>query len=225
MVFFPYKRFITLKTARVIVGLTWTTSMVFTIPLVLTKKLEKSLGQKSCIVGVKLRTQYSYLVAYFIIFVMLPLLTMLVLYPAIAVKLWHRKIPGNQSQINQRNRLQQNRKILTMFVTVVFFFSLCWVPYWSAVIACDGNALTACLLLSYFRVLAFSNCALNPIVYVLFNNNFKNGLYQLFRNRCCAGRNSFRKRTNQIQAVNRNCMPSLNCNVHRLGFVKRNDAV
>ena len=217
LVFFPRKRFVTMNAARAVIGATWITGIVFTTPLVFTTKLEELLWRKSCIVGIKLATPFSYHIAYFAIFIVLPMLTMFILYPAIAVKLWLRRIPGNHSQVNRENRQRQNRKVLCMLLTVIILFSLCWVPYWSVVIACKAGAFRSCSQLSHLRVLAFANCALNPLVYTIFNRNIKNGLYQIFHSCCCVPFRR-RRRTNQICVMTLHRVASVNCRVHRLSF-------
>ena len=195
LVFYPLKMFITAKRARIIIGTIWLMGTIFTAPLAAQATLFEYGDFKACFFSLPIDVIHTYFITCLVVFVVLPLTTMVVLYSSIVVKLFRQKTPGANSAVNQEHSKKRNRKVLLMLVTVVILTILCWLPYWSAYLDCILKLTTlSCDSLFHLRVLAFANCALNPCAYVIFNENYRFGFYKIVcavrfpswvRSKCC----------------------------------------
>ena len=186
LVFFPLKTLITAKRARIVIGTIWLTGCIFTAPLAAQTTLYEFGDFKFCSLRLSLNAFRAYFITFLVVFVVLPITTMVVLYSSIVIKLFRQKTPGEHSAINQENSDRRNRKLLMMLVTVVALTIVCWLPYWSAYIDCVLSITSSsCNSFLYLQVLAFANCALNPCAYVVFNENFRLGFYRTIREVFC----------------------------------------
>ncbi|KAL9984196.1 hypothetical protein ACROYT_G006467 [Oculina patagonica] len=125
---------------------------------------------------------YQYEVATrFILMYVIPLFLMAFLYSLIIRVLKKRQAFGeNMSQI----RIQrQNVTVIKMLVTVVLLFAFCWIPthvvsmmvaFSYEKILCWPMSLTLTLI-----VPSHANGAINPCIYLIFNENFRKGLKDL----------------------------------------------
>ena len=62
----------------------------------------------------------------FVLLYLVPLLTMAMFYSEIVLHLWKRKAPGVHIDKNQKRIGKQKRKVVTMLVTIVTVFAICW---------------------------------------------------------------------------------------------------
>ena len=194
-VFYPLNRFITAKCARILIGTTWLLGAVFSAPLAATTTVTEHRHFKVCFFSLPMNDLRAYFKTFLVVFVALPLMTMVVLYSSIVVKLFQQKIPGENSALYQEHANKRNRKVLLMLVTISTLTIVCWLPYWSVYIGCKlAYPSSSCSSLLLLEVLAFGNCALNPCVYAIFNENFRSGFYRIscalfcptwIRSRCC----------------------------------------
>ena len=72
-------------------------------------------------------TMYE-MVTRFVVLYMVPLLAMALLYSKIVLHMWNRRAPGEHIDKNQRHIEKQKRKVVTMLVTIVTLFAICWLP-------------------------------------------------------------------------------------------------
>ena len=110
-----------------------------------------------------------------IAFYALPLCCIMVLYAAIFVILNRR---GGHVDNRTRNRtFVTNRKVTRMALAVITTFLLCWLLYflvlpleeiWKVAIPCNVH------FLRYF--MGHANSACNPIICMVFNENYRNGI-------------------------------------------------
>ena len=195
LVFYPHKRIITARRARILIGTIWLVGAVFTSPMAAHATSYEYRRYKFCYLGLSVSANKAYFTTCLIVFLVLPLVTMVVLYSSIVVKLFRQKPPGENSIVNQEHSNKRNRKVLLMLATIVTLTIVCWLPYWSAYIDCIlALASKSCNSIVYLRVLMFANCALNPCVYIIFNENFRVGFYRVLcsvfcpeciRSSCC----------------------------------------
>ena len=202
LIFYPHKIFITAKRARILIGTIWLIGIIFNIPLAVQTQMHEHRHQMTWSIGsntLSKKTTQVFFIASLVVLLVLPLATMVSLYASIVIKLFRQKMPGEKSTVNQEHSNKRNRKVLLMLVTIVTLTIVCWLPYWSANIDCvlKFRSAVSCSLRSYLRVLALASCALNPCVYVIFNESFRLGfdriLYALFcacsaRGVCCKNR-------------------------------------
>ena len=67
--------------------------------------------------------------AYYILFIYIPVLLLVILYSIIVIKLKTQAHPGEQSANSQQQRNRRNRNVLQMSIAIVTVFVLCWLPY------------------------------------------------------------------------------------------------
>ncbi|KAL2094697.1 hypothetical protein ACEWY4_009416 [Coilia grayii] len=110
----------------------------------------------------------SYVTCLFIFCLLLPLLLMLFCYGKILVAI-HRT-----ARINPTSAQRRETHVLLMVLSMLFCYLLCWMPYGVvALLATFGEPGAVDATTSIIpSVLAKSSTVLNPIVYVLFNNQF-----------------------------------------------------
>lgn len=117
----------------------------------------------------------------FIFMYVIPLFLMAVLYSLIIRVLKRRQAFGeNMSQIRIQH---QNVTVIKMLVTVVLLFAFCWIPthvvslmtaFSYEKLLCWPISLTLTLFLP-----SHANGAINPCIYLIFNENFRKGLKDL----------------------------------------------
>ena len=131
---------------------------------------------------------------------LVPMTAMCILYPIISWRLWKRRVPGENAAGQQQTAHLMARKITKMMVTVVVVFFLCWSPefvmIWLHSFASDLAASLPPWLIPLVIWLEILNCAMNPVIYPVFNESFKRDFNKFF---CC--RNSSGKRRNRTHVA------------------------
>ena len=186
LVFYPFKRLITPKIALFVIISIWLLSLIFAgslIPGVGIRKVEFANTFK-LYCSMKFWEDITlsiYLIFHFVVFIIWPLLTMVLLYSAIAIKIWCRKLPGNPSLSRHEFNDRLNQKVLVMLLTVVVLFSVCWVPFW-VLITLPYNVQSVLDICFYItESIACANCALNPFVYAAFNEEFRKAFKKILQ--------------------------------------------
>ena len=180
LVFFPLKKIITLRIARRIIAVVWIFAIVFTSPLFfMGSLLEIRSGYVVCsfdfsILGLII----IYFLFCFIPIILIPLVIIIILYIAIGVKIKRTIPPGNQLPSNQEQRERMTHKVLTMLAAVVAVVIVFRFPLLIGLITCFTGLSDLCqgpyyMFVSFF--LTFANSAINPLIYFIFNNQFRHG--------------------------------------------------
>ena len=128
----------------------------------------------------------NYFVSILMIFILIPLVSIAILYIIIYIKLKSQKTPGEQSANAGQQRQQRERNVLKLAIAVVLGFAVCWLPFsidwfffrfapdiyiWSC-----GFQYFACFAILMTRV----NCAMNPCICFIFCKNYRTGVKNLF---------------------------------------------
>ena len=71
----------------------------------------------------------SFVLAFFSLFIYIPVLLLVILYSIIVIKLKTQVHPGEQSANSQQQRDRRNRNVLQMSIAIVTVFAFCWLPY------------------------------------------------------------------------------------------------
>lgn len=124
-------------------------------------------------------------IAIIVIFYAFPLISITVLYWIIILKLKRQRIPGTRYGHMIINRQKRIVNTFRMVMTVVLAFFICWTPsivfnsmlffHWDWVVPCDVHFHVELIV----YMIAFSNNAITPYIYFIFNENYKNGLKAL----------------------------------------------
>ena len=142
--------------------------------------------------------------------VVLPLLITAVLYIVVCYKLCSREVPGEGASRNERqaDAIKTARKVTSMMITIVVLYVLCFFPFFIGnTLYFFGNVEVSpeIFFVSLFLV-AFAYSGLNPYVYLIFNQKFRNGFKTWFRN-CLGNFNiilnilSFRSESYELQHI------------------------
>ena len=127
----------------------------------------------------------------FVLLYLVPLLTMAMFYSKIVLHLWKRKAPGVHIDKNQKRIEKQKRKVVTMLVTIVTLFAICWLPaHVNHFLLIFNLKVHSCLppsLILTFYFLTHSNAAINPCLYLVFNESFREGFKHQVYNRLSRG--------------------------------------
>ncbi|KAL9984829.1 hypothetical protein ACROYT_G007165 [Oculina patagonica] len=192
-IMYPLKRYMTFQISYGIMAVVWIVGIAVNSPFLYAMKVISVEGTLYCAeIWTPAFTEEAskdFTVVLFVVFYLIPLLTMSILYSFIVHKLWVRKVPGNQTAENQLRSEKSKKKVLKMLMTVVILFALCWLPvYISQFIyffdkknfPCGPPAVLG--FMGYF--LGHANSAINPAIYVIFNSNFRKGFRDILLCRC-----------------------------------------
>ena len=191
-VVFPLRSpLISSKLCPFFIFVSWIIAMAVFSPYLIAKKLAKYPGQLHC------ELQWSetfgkssfpkYVISVNAALFYIPLFSLALLYTIIFIKLRSQKIPGEQSAIAERQRLERNRNVLKMAIAIVLGFALCWVPY--SIIGTlkllSSDSAWRCITRDHWFIvvwmMALSNCAINPLICFIFSANYRNGFKRLVR--------------------------------------------
>lgn len=184
-IFRPLKRVITFRVAKCIIAASWLSSIIVSGPqlYVLTTAGEKGVAQ--CVENWgppfdEATAPRDYTIALFFLLYALPLTVIASLYTVIMLKLWRRRAPGQELSSNQENKDKTNRKVLKMLVTVVIVFALSWLPLYVRMFVMFAESDRYICGLPYDMdfltlYLGHANSAVNPYIYVIFNENYRRG--------------------------------------------------
>lgn len=194
-IMYPLKRYITFHIAYGIIAAVWIVGIGVNSPILYAQKIVVyGADQKRyCLeIWTPVFTKDAakdFTIVLFVVFYVVPLLTMSVLYSFVVYKLSVRKVPGNQTAENQLRAEKSKKKVLKMLLVVVLLFALCWLPvYISQFITFFDSENFPCgppatlSFMGYF--LGHANSAINPAIYVIFNSNFRKGFRDVLLCRC-----------------------------------------
>ena len=176
-VYVPFRKIITRRACFFIIFMTWFISTLIASPMFYYGDLQKRTENVMiCTLAYEvLKIWYIVLTAILIT----TLVAMLVLYTAIGVKLRRQTFPDDTSQRGITRREKRNRDIFKMLITLIVVFYICSLPlltlqmshvlgFYAALKSKHGRFIAVVML--------FMNGALNPIIYFVFNESFRDGV-------------------------------------------------
>ena len=184
-IFRPLKRVITFRVAKGIIAASWLSSIIVSGPQLYVLSITGEKGVAQCVETWappfdKAKAPRDYTIALFFLLYALPLTVIASLYSVIMMKLWRRQAPGQELSSNQENKDKTNRKVLKMLVTVVIVFALSWLPLYVRMFVMFAESDRYICGLPYEMdfltlYLGHANSAVNPYIYVIFNENYRRG--------------------------------------------------
>lgn len=190
-VVFPLRpTFISSKLCPVFILATWIVAMAVTSPMLFVLSVKNEQGAVCDLYWNENFGESSsfkdYVVAFFVVFVFVPITLLVILYSLILVKLRSEKILGEQTVIAHKQRARRNRKVLKMAIAICLVFMLCWLPM--SIVNLSLNQTTRgkipCGLFIYWDIAWFfcaSYPAVNPLTCFLFSENYREGLKRLLK--------------------------------------------
>ena len=129
----------------------------------------------------------SFVLAFYILFMYIPVLLLVILYSIIVIKLKTQAHPGEQSANIQQQRKRRNRNVLQMSIAIVTVFVLCWLLFsinFFIIWYQDSSTLFSCSFWIYVAVTIYminAYCAINPIICFMFSSNYRKALKRLIK--------------------------------------------
>ena len=171
---------------------TWIVAVAVTSPYLFAKELVESPEGTRCVTRWKKAfgessSLASFQLAKHILFLYIPVLFLVILYPIIVIKLKTQVHPGEQSANSQQQRDRRNRNVLQMSIAIVTVFVLCWLPYSISVLIIqyqDTFTHLSCSFWIYDEVtgyVAIAYCAINPVICFMFSSNYRKALKRLIK--------------------------------------------
>ena len=181
------------KVCRCLIVGTWILAAAFHSPYFFTFNLveyqegKRCMNQWEVIFGEK-SSFGIYLLSACILFFYIPFVVLVILYSIILIKLKKQVHPGEQSASAEEQRTRRNRNVLKMTVAIVVAFFICWIPFSIQLVTSyfvPQNTLDCKFWVSYYVALfmAYTNCAINPIICLTFTSNYRQALRRLVN--CC----------------------------------------
>ena len=119
------------------------------------------------------------------IIIIITIVLLVILYSIIVIKLKLQARPGEQSNNAEKKRAKRNRKVLRMACAIVLAFSLCCVPMLTiGFMSLFPKIMSSCGFPIFVDIAIFMyhvNCAVNPIICLIFSSNYRQGLKRLLK--------------------------------------------
>ena len=181
------------KVCRCLIAGTWILAAAFHSPFLFTFNLVEHQEEKWCenqleVIFGENSSFGIYILSASIFFYYIPFVVLVILYSIILIKLKRQVHPGEQSASAEEQRRRRNRNVLKMTVAIVVAFFICWIPFsihLATFYFVPRNTLDCKFWVSFCVALfmAYTNCAINPIICLTFSSNYRQALTRLVN--CC----------------------------------------
>ena len=189
-VVFPFRPpIITPKVCSVIIPIIWIVAMCLHGTYFYTVRLVMQDNQLYCTFSWapkfdEQRTQESYFIFISVFLIFLPLCVILTLYAFILIELHKRKLNEHGASPIRRQREKEDATIVKRILIIVFLFLFCITPItvsallfyfvWDWHLPCGMD-----ILFSSAKFIFYSNASLNPCVYIVLSERYRQGLKDL----------------------------------------------
>ena len=180
---------ITSKQCPFFIVATWIIAMAVHSPYLAVSKLVEYPGGMRCTsqwretFGANANRNFVLVVA--IVFFYTPFVLLAILYSVILIKLKRQAHPGEPSANAEEQRTRRIRSVLKMAIAIVVVFFICWIPMftnWTISVLSAPMSSISCSFILYDLITSFmplANCALNPIICLIFSGNYRQALKRL----------------------------------------------
>ena len=180
---------ITSKQCPFFIVATWIIAMAVHSPYLAVSKLVEYPGGMRCTsqwretLGANANRNFVLVVA--IVFFYTPFVLLAILYSVILIKLKRQAHPGEPSANAEEQRTKRIRSVLKMAIAIVVVFFICWIPMftnWTISVLSAPMSSISCSFILYDLITSFmplANCALNPIICLIFSGNYRQALKRL----------------------------------------------
>ena len=171
-----------------VITATWIIALAFYSPWLKSVKVVELKRRSICSVIDTSDEIKSWQIAVFItdyIIIIITIVLLVILYSIIVIKLKQQARPGEQSNNAEKKRAERNRKVLRMACAIVLAFSLCCVPMLTiGFMSLFPKIMSSCGFPIFVDIAIFMyhvNCAVNPIICLIFSSNYRQGLKRLLK--------------------------------------------
>ncbi|EDO36377.1 predicted protein [Nematostella vectensis] len=186
-IIFPMKVILTRKIVKFMILGIWAATIAFTTPIFLITKVHLKNGVYVCneLWEESGQSERHYIAVYTITTYIIPLALILIMYIFTGLKLWSRKPPGQRSLQAHKKIQSSTRRATIMLITVVVVFAVCWFPFQirellSVFYEDNINNMIPFRVMLFLPWFGFANSAINPILYVLFSENYRREFRRTF---------------------------------------------
>lgn len=197
----PLKRIINKRVFNWIIAVIWVTSIAVATPMLFSLRvIEDDDGSLTCNENWapafdNETAPKNYALVLFCVVFCLPICIITVLYAVICRHLWYMKAPGETEREESKNLLKRRnsrRKVVKMLITVVVVFIISWLPlqiatfmYFFQQAVISESLYFAC------EILMRASCAINPALYAIFSENYRQGFKRVLARCCCSKLSAF----------------------------------
>ncbi|XP_078371950.1 QRFP-like peptide receptor [Oculina patagonica] len=173
---------ITEKHRALLLFATWLISIGYCVPFCFFYRAGEIGQQMSCKFTMSGSARIIYFTTGLVLFVVLPLVTIVIIYSRIMRALNKRPNPGNTRCKSQQNRNNQTKNIMKIFKSIVLAFVICYSLYCVYLIlkttSPDLFIKDKCKLILGFAFYALPSLstAINPVILFTFSTNFRQSL-------------------------------------------------
>ena len=184
-ILFPMKTVMTKNVVRFAIAVVWIGALAFSLPLMVVSKIKKLKGTDflSCAEFWAPMSASTYSLVLIIGGYIIPLIIIAVVYSLAGIRLWSRQLPGHKNLVSNKKAQTSSRRATAMLITVVIVFALSWLPFQTLEMLRGFNeTLFFSLpieLLYTTPWFGYANSAVNPILYVIFSENYRKEFYRI----------------------------------------------
>jgi len=109
-------------------------------------------------------------------------------YGRITHRLWIRPSIGDmlENPLHHQRNVMPRKRIIKLMIVVFFAFTILWFPFFAFAFYAEvaNTEVSYRINLAILKLIGYSNCCVNPIIYTFLNKNYQNEFIRLFcRNR------------------------------------------
>ena len=184
-ILFPMKTIMTRNVVRFTIIMIWLCTLAITLPVMIASKNLQLEGSEIMICDEDWgrMSEPTYATLLFVFGYAIPLVIIALVYSLAGLRLWSRQLPGHRNLVSNKKAQSSSRRATAMLITVVIVFTLSWLP-WQALEMIDNFNKPLLVkiptqALFFIPWLGYANSAINPILYVIFSENYRQEFYRI----------------------------------------------
>ncbi|CAH3175500.1 unnamed protein product [Porites lobata] len=184
-ILFPMKTVMTRNVVRFAIAMVWLGALAFSLPVMVASKTAQLEGTNflSCAEFWATTSANTFFLVLIIGGYIIPLIIIAFVYSLAGIRLWSRQLPGHRNLVSNKKAQSSSRRATAMLITVVIVFALSWLPFQALEMLRQYNRpLYDSLPIEFLFTtpwFGYANSAINPILYVIFSENYRQEFYRI----------------------------------------------
>ena len=184
-ILFPMKTVMTRNVVRFAIAMVWLGALAFSLPVMVASKTAQFEGTDylSCAEFWAPMSANTFSLVLIIGGYIIPLIIIAFVYSLAGIRLWSRQLPGHRNLVSNKKVQSSSRRATAMLITVVIVFALSWLPFQALEMLRQYNRPLYDSLPTEFLFttpwFGYANSAINPILYVIFSENYRQEFYRI----------------------------------------------